>query len=292
MRLSLLTLVRNRNGYLRNLIRGLAASTMPPLELVVVRAGGEDPRTVVSAQLPFRVRVLEVSSPTDRIPYATARNTAARAAQGEAIVFIDADCIPSATFAERITAALRREDALCIGDVLYLPPDAAKGEWTEAALQQVGRPHPAREASPRSGVTASERYALVWGLCMALRRSTFFRLGGFDERYGGYAGEDTDLAFTAKAAGVPLRLVAGADVFHQHHDVFEPPLQQFEATLANARHFHAKWGWWPMEGWLQRFAALGLIHWDTGAADVRIERLPTPEEVEAARFETAAALRA
>ena len=292
MHLSLLTLVRNRNDYLRNLIRGLASSTTPPHELVVVQAGGEDPHAVVPERLPFPVRVLAVDSPTNRIPYATARNTAAKAAQGEAIVFIDADCIPSATFVEQIMAALDREDVLCIGDVLYLPPGAAEETWTEASLRAAGRPHPAREASPKSGVRASERYELVWGLCMALRRSTFFRLGGFDERYGGYAGEDTDLAFTAKAAGVPLRLVAGADVFHQHHDVFEPPLQQFEATLANARHFHAKWGWWPMEGWLRRFADLGLIRWTAGAADVRIERLPTLEEVEAARFETAAALRA
>ena len=291
MPLSLLTLVRNRNGYLRHLIRGLAASAVAPEELVVVRAGGEDPREAVPEGLPFPVRVLEVPSSTDRIPYATARNAAAEAARSDRVVFIDADCIPCRTFVERFAAALDGEDALCIGDVLYLPPGATSGAWTEASLREAGRPHSRRVRPPAEGVAASDRYEMVWGLCLALRRQTFLRLGGFDTGYGGYAGEDTDLAFQARTSGVPLRLVAGADVFHQHHDVFEPPLQQFEATLANARHFHQKWGRWPMGGWLRRFADLGLIAWAPEAADVQVRRPPTPEEVEAARFGTAAAFR-
>lgn len=296
--ISVLTLARNRNGYLRHLVRGLVRSRTPPAELVVVRAGGsENPADVLPDDAPFPIRLLGVAAPTERIPYAQARNRAARAATAEAIVFMDADCIPARSLVGRFGAALAEREALCIGDVLYLPPgpahppQAGPEAWTEASLQKAARPHPRRVRPPESGTAASPHYEMAWGLCLALRRETFWRLGGFDEGYGGYAGEDTDLAFAARAAGVPLRLVAGAEVFHQHHDVYEPPLQQMEATVANARRFRAKWGRWPMGGWLRAFADAGLIRWTPDADTLRVLRAPTAGEVESARYESAAAFR-
>jgi GT2 family glycosyltransferase len=291
MTVSILTLVRNRNALLANLLGGLAAQTVAAHELIVVRAGGEDPALVLEGA-PLATEVVEVDCPDDRIPYSPCRNAAAEAASGDVIVFMDADCIPSATFVERIGAALSEEDALAIGDVIYLPPGATEGAWDEEALRRAGKPHPRRVRPPARGYERSERYEHVWGLCMALRKRTFERLGRFDESYGGYAGEDTDLSFTAREAGVPLVVVAGAAVYHQHHDVFEPPLQQMEATVANAQHFRDKWGRWPMEGWLAQFEQAGLIDWNERAARARILRQPTPEEIEAARFTSAYALRA
>jgi GT2 family glycosyltransferase len=104
-------------------------------------------------------------------------------------------------------------------------------DWIAA----VGRSHPARERPPTSGVRMGRRHDLVWGLCMAMRRKLFECAGGFDESYNGYAGEDTDLATTIFVLGVPAGLVGDAFVLHRHHDSFEPPLQQLELTLQNAR---------------------------------------------------------
>jgi hypothetical protein len=39
-------------------------------------------------------------------------------------------------------------------------------------------------------------------------------------------------------------------------------VEHLHDIVANATIFHRRWGWWPMPGWLDAFAALGLIHWD------------------------------
>jgi hypothetical protein len=168
-------------------------------------------------------------------------------------------------------------------EVLYLPPLPSRTltslpvDW----LASVGRPHPIRERPPRVGVRLGGRHELVWGLCMAMRRETFDRSGGFDVSYDGYAGEDTDLARTLAAMRVPVGLVGGAFVLHRHHDSFEPPLQQLRATTDNARRFHDKWGDWPMRGWLGGFRDLGLVDWTPDR--LRVIREPTPDEIDAAR---------
>lgn len=278
--LSVLTLVRNRDAMLGRLLDGLDAGTAHPSEVVVARCGGSDPRAAIGER-PYPVRVLEVDSPDDRIPYSPARNGCAAAATSTAIAFIDADCIPGPTYVASLAAALAEVDALCTGEVRYLPPDALLDGGAEE-LARWGRPHPHRQRPPAEGVAVGARHELVWGLHMALRRSTFLALGGFDEGYRGYAGEDTDLAIGAREAGVPAALVAGADIFHQHHDTWEPPLQQAAATVANAQRFRDRWGWWPMDGWLAAMADLGIIRWTPDAAVAEVLRDPTEAELAAA----------
>jgi GT2 family glycosyltransferase len=287
--LTVVTLVKDRNEMLGTFLRGFAAQTDRSFEIVVVDAGGrEDPKDIVRRFPQLRVITHRLSAggprtSTDSIAYSRARNAGAAAGVGEHIVFCDADTIPSARFVAALRQALDRHRALCTVEVLYLPPlpaatlSSVPVDW----LAAVGRPHPNRERPPRAGVEIGGRHELVWGLCMAMRRETFDRSGGFDVAYDGYAGEDTDLARTLATMGIPVGLVGGAFVLHRHHDSFEPPIQQLRATTENARRFHDKWGEWPMGGWLRRFRDLGLVEWDADC--LRVIREPTDDEVEAAR---------
>lgn len=290
--LSVLTLVRDRNALLARLLDGLDAGTAAPAAVVVAWCGGdEDPHEVVGARS-YPVEVVAVDSPDDRIPYSPARNTAAARAPTDALAFLDADCIPARGYVAALARTLGRIDALCTGEVLYLPPAVPDGA-DEDGLRALGRPHPHRRRPPTEGVALStDGHELVWGLHLALRRATLDRVGGFDEGYRGYAGEDTDLAVALREAGVPVALVAGADVFHQHHDTWEPPLQQAAATVANAQRFRDRWGWWPMEGWLAEMAALGIITWSPDAPTAVVDRAPTPAELAAAHRATALPFRA
>ncbi|MDT0631498.1 glycosyltransferase [Rubrivirga sp. S365] len=281
MPLSVLTLVRDRTAYLHGLLAALAAAPDPPAEVVVAVCGGDDPRPGAPAT-PFPVRFLDVDS-GERIAYSPARNACARAAGSERLLFLDADCVPLPGALAAFDRALAAEDALAIGEVLYLPPGVDVDPADVGALRRAGRPHPARPVPPAEGWERSDRYGLAWGLAVAVRKTTFLALGGFDEGYGGYAGEDTDFAEAARRAGVPLVVVGGAAVAHRHHDVFEPPVQQLTATVANAQRFRDKWGWWPMGGWLAGFAQLGLVEWTEDAERAVVLREPTPAEVEAAR---------
>ena len=272
---------------LANLAASLEQQDDERVELVVVAAGGtENPSDVLFGPR-YRCSVVEMPpSEDDRIEYSVARNAGASRSRGEHLAFCDADTILAPTFVSSMHTALDAHDALCTGDLGYLPPGHANlRDASFESLATTARPHPARPVAPTNGIRVGAFHHLVWGLNMVMRKATFERVGRFDESYLGYAGEDTDLAQAMAIHGVPAAIVANARVLHQHHDSFEPPIHQFRATVANAERYFAKWGEWPMGGWLEQFAELGLIERD--GTTWRVLRDPTPDEIDAARCDRA-----
>lgn len=270
---SVLTIVRNRPGHFAQLVEGLRRSSLRPQELIVVDMSDVALATPV---VNFPIKIVRLA--TDGLPLAAARNQAVAASTGEHLLFLDVDCIPLHTCLMTMSAALFRHDALLCADVRYLGPKDARGDWREEDLIAAGVPHPAR-AFPAEGIRREFNPGLFWSLAFAIRRLRFTQLGGFDERFCGYGAEDTDFGFRSDAAGVPLLFVGGAVACHQHHANYEPPLQHFADIVRNARLFHEIWDRWPMQGWLDSFAALGLISVTNGTIIVR--RQPTAAEVQA-----------
>ncbi|ASE41224.1 glycosyltransferase family 2 protein [Brevundimonas vesicularis] len=279
-RLSALTLVRNRQAHLDRLVEGLMLSASPPDELIVVDMSDAPVRP---PPVGFAVRVERLAG--DALPLAAARNLAAALASGDILLFLDVDCIVSSAVCGRMQAVLAKHDAVVCPEVLYLPAGAVRpGPLSEVDLRAAGRPHPVRPF-PQEGESLERNPGLFWSLAFALRRSTFHRLGGFDETYVGYGAEDTDLGFCTAREGLPLLFAGGAPVFHQHHEGYDPPLQHFRALIANAKRFHAAWSVWPMDGWLRAMADIGLIDWSSDGLTIR--RDPTLAEIAAARKDPA-----
>ena len=274
--LSVLTLVKNRARHLDRLIEGLDRSACRPLELIIVDMSDEPVDPGPRGGFPTMI----VPLATEGLPLAAARNLAAERAQGDRLLFLDVDCIPTTGLAGRMDEALRDEDALVCAEVRYLAADAVRDDWTETGLAEGARPHPVRNF-PTSGRRYEENAGLFWSLTFGIRRDTFARVGGFDEGFEGYGAEDTDFGFRCREAGLPLVFIGGPGSLHQHHGVYDPPLQHFEPILENARRFRQRWGFWPMEGWLKAFAERGLV----GLDGATLERLrdPTPEEIQNAR---------
>lgn len=183
----------------------------------------------------------------------------------ELLVLLDADCIPGPQLLTRYRAAAgRHPGAVLCGPVTYLPEGAEF--HTAQDLADATAPHPARPApAPGEEIVAPPDDArLFWSLSFALTADTWQRIGGFDESYQGYGGEDTDFGFRARQTGAPLVWVGGADAYHQHHPTSSPPWQHLDDILRNGRRFADRWGVWPMEGWLEAFAAAGAIHRTAG----------------------------
>nr|WP_218975216.1 glycosyltransferase [Sphingomonas japonica] len=250
---SVLTLVKNRAAHLAQLVEGLRRSSCVPGELIVVDMS-DDPVTIASADFPVRIVRLDAAG----LPLAQARNLAAREATGDHLIFLDVDCIPMRDCIGRLHDVLATDNALLCADVRYLGPHEARGDWDEAALLAAGRPHPVRDF-PATGLRHEPNAGLFWSLAFAIRRSTFASIGGFDEGFTGYGGEDTDFGYRAVARGVPLLFVGGATACHQWHESEDPPLRHLDDIVRNARYFQAIHGWWPMEGWLAAFERMGLI---------------------------------
>ncbi len=262
MTLSVLTIVRNRTAHLLNLLEGVRRSAVQPCEVVIVDMS-DTPIVLPPQEFPVRIERLE----TCGLPLAQARNRAAAAARGDRLIFLDVDCIATRDCIRLLAAALAEHDALICADIRYLGPGAASGDWDDHSLLAGGKAHPVRPF-PAAGIRVVPDPGLFWSLAFAIRRASFDRIGGFDESFTGYGGEDTDFGFAARAAGYDLLFAGGAIACHQYHATHDPPLQHFDDIIANARRFYAKWGWWPMAGWLRQFAALGLVRWDADTLTV------------------------
>lgn len=275
MGVSVLTIVRNRAAHLEQLVEGLRRSARQPDELIIVDMS-DIPVKRPAVSFPVHVDRYE----TDGLPLAAVRNRAAAIAKYETLVFLDVDCIPMHACVGRLADALSQHDALLCADIRYLGSDDARGTWTDAELLSQGSPHPVR-IFPDEGVREETNPGLFWSLAFAIRRTRFKALGGFDEGFTGYGAEDTDFGFRAAASGLKLLFVGGAIACHQHHDSYEPPVQHVRDIVRNARHFYGRWGKWPMEGWLEAFADMGLVAWTHDSIDWL--RSPTEQEMQACR---------
>lgn len=266
MNATILTLVHDRAGALSNTLAGIARGNSLPTEVVIVHVN-EEPYPLSS--YPFTIRQVLLDSGSS-LNLSEARNLAMAHSTNEFNIFLDVDCIPDVQLLARYLAAFGREDILWSGRVRYLPENTMNLSAWENKLHELSDPDPVR-----STITHFP-YALFWSLNFACSKTLFDHIGGFDTRYVGYGAEDTDFAFTARDKSVKLGTV-DAIAFHQYHPSYSPPLNHLERIVENAMLFKRKWHQWPMEGWLEKFKALGHIEWSS--EQIRLLRLPTPDEL-------------
>ncbi len=257
MTVSVCTLAHGREIHLSNLVRGLAAGDTLPDELVIAVMQDEPYRLPPA---PFTVRQIMLGG--RGIPLAAARNRAARAATGALLVFLDVDCIPSARCVADYVRHAAGHAGLLMGEVAYLPKGATDAGIDEARFDRVGVKHSER-AGPPVGETAPCRdYRCFWSLNFAMSAADYAATGGFDERYCGYGGEDTDFGRVVASCDLPIWWVRGAKAYHQYHPHHMPPVHHLDSVLANTHRFIEKWGEPTMQHWLRAFVLMGLVERD------------------------------
>lgn len=268
MRTAVITIAAGRHRHLWAQQRGLALGDRRPDVYVAVAMGDPQvgPLTVDGPLAGSGGTLVRVELAADGpLPLAAARNAGAAAALAtgaDVLIFLDVDCVPAPSLVAAYTAAVRGESgpALHCGVVQYLDDGVDAGRIHPADL--AGRAHPARPQPGPGESLESADWQLFWSLSFAVSAGTWRRLGGFDEDYLGYGGEDTDLGYRAFREGVGLRWLGGADAFHQYHESPSPPVRHLVDIVRNATIFHRRWGFWPMLGWLRAFAEMGLARYD------------------------------
>ncbi|MEM1306062.1 MAG: galactosyltransferase-related protein [Pseudomonadota bacterium] len=276
--LSVCTLVRNRTAHLKNVLAGLSNQTAPADDIVIVWMQPELDN-VGTTDLPLR----HVTVASQALPLAEARNAAAEAASGDLLVFVDVDCVPAPGLCGAYRHVLSENPAACVmGTTRYLTAGVPVAGQPFEALWDHAVQHPARidPDATDSAVQSIPDHAEFWSLSFALAKETFARTGGFDARFNGYGGEDTDFAMRLRACGVPLMWSGDARAVHQWHRVSIPPVQHFDDIIANARLFHRIHGSWPMTYWLDQFERAGWVHRTT--AELTVLRRPGPRDIRAA----------
>jgi N-acetylglucosaminyl-diphospho-decaprenol L-rhamnosyltransferase len=254
-----------------NLIRGASQSSVLPSEAIVVFMNQSHEPLL---EAPFPIKPIHIDS--DHMPLARSRNVCAQNASNEIVIFLDVDCIPSSRMFEKLLSSTEINRDLVMATPRYLKNVELQSiDDTALSNQSIG--HDGRK-NIKHGHQSD--YTVFWSLCFTLSKTTFNKIGGFDERFIGYGGEDTDFALSAQKAGVDLT-VSDAECFHQYHPVYKPPVQHVKDIVINSNYFYSKWKTWPMTGWLERFAKLQYIQWHHGSnSPIEILRLPDHEEVE------------
>jgi GT2 family glycosyltransferase len=274
-RVAVVTLAHGRHDHLRELLAGLRAGTRVPELLVVVAMDDDSVPDIARSDAPAttETHLVSVARQDGRLPLAAARNAGARRATqagADVLVFLDVDCIPSPGLVERYAtvAGSAGDDgrpgsptgpAAYAGAVHYLPPRPTGRRHYGPEDLASSTPHPARPSLTGTVVQAADDIRLFWSLSFAMSAGDWEQVGGFDEGYLGYGGEDTDYAMRVQAAGGRLLWVGDAAAYHQHHPVEAPPYRHLEDIVRNANRFWDRWGYSPMEGWLDAFAAEGLV---------------------------------
>ena len=186
--LSVVIPARNAERELPRVLDALAGAA------VVVVANGSSDRTADVARA-AGAEVIERA----RAGRAAARNAGARAVRGDAIAFLDADCVPSPGWASALLRCL--DVAPLVGGPVRIEtrPEPSASERFDA-LWRFQQERTIRD----SGWAASAN--------LAVTREAFERVGGFDEAYG--SAEDVDFCIRAARLGLEIGYCHDAMVAH------------------------------------------------------------------------------
>ncbi len=273
---AVVTIVRGRHAHLRAQRWGMRRQLRAPDLHVVVAMDDPDVAAALAdddaaAPPPWTTRVIDVPLVHGRLPVAAARNAGvaeAGAAGAEVLVLLDGDCIPSPGLVDRYAGVLSERcsrgadrPVVACGEVRHLDAattalDADARTWE--ALDAGSSPHAGRAVVSARGRRVAD-LRTFWSLSFATTAAAWDRVGGFDEEYVGYGGEDLDFGQRLGAAHGTLLWLGGAVAYHQHHDGHGPPARHVRQVVENANRFAQRWGWWPMRVLLDELEDIGLV---------------------------------
>ena len=227
MKTSICTLGFGRDTHLANMLRGLRQSRRPPGE-VVIAVMGDTRYDVPDTSFPVR----QILMGSQDIPVARARNSAARAAGGEALIFLDIDCIPHPDLVGDYVAAMERRRGVFMGEVGHLPRGAADHSLDFDELERQAGRHSERPLPPATSERREADNGCFWSLSFAMRAVDFAATGGFDENCADRGDEDADFGRACASRGIPLWWLRGAKAYRLHHKLHTPPDGRNGASLS------------------------------------------------------------
>ena len=191
----------NVKGYIHECLQALGQQTVPreAYEIIYVDDASTDDSLQVVGQFDG-VRLLAL--PENR-GQATARNLGLEHAQGEIILFTDADCVPAPDWIEAMLRPFQDPQV-----------DGAKGAYRTKQTHLVAR-FAQLEYESRYGIMRRQRYIDFIDTYSAGYRAHVLRQhGGFDPSFR--IDEDQELSFRLAEAGHKMVFTPEAVVYHRH----------------------------------------------------------------------------
>ena len=199
VRVSVIIPVYNGAAALPASLCALQRQTCPPDEVIVVDDGSTDGSADVARGFGVCVISQRNAGP------AAARNRGATVAQGDILLFTDADCVPAPDWVERMVIAFT--DPAVAG---------AKGTYRTCQRELVARFVQAEYEDRYARMRLLQTIDFVDTYSAGYRRDVFLSSGGFDTSFPTASVEDQEFSFRLAEAGHRLVFVPDAQVFHTH----------------------------------------------------------------------------
>lgn len=195
---SIIVPVYNGVDTLHRCLESIFDSSGCDCEVIVVNDGSTDNTIDIVRQFPCEVINLSKNRGAAR-----ARNEGAKEAEGDVLLFVDADVILERDTIGKLAETFQKKSVQILTGIYgkkIIYPNAVS--VYKNLLLHFEHMHP------------SQRF---WTGCAAIDRQTFFQIGMFDERKGGALNEDTAFGYEAISKGYKIFINTDIQVSHNHY---------------------------------------------------------------------------
>lgn len=216
-RVSVVIPSRDRPDLIGPCLRSIFEHTAwPDVEVVVVDTGTTDERALAIYR-EHPVRVVEQPGPFN---FSAANNRGAAVATGEILVFLNNDTtVVSPDWLGHLAFHLAAADVGAVGPLLVYPDGGVQHAGVvlgaRGTADHVMRRFPADADGHAGSLSCPREVSAVTGACLAIRRDTLTRVGGWNELFATHY-QDVDLCLRLRRAG--LRCLFTPDVRLVHHE--------------------------------------------------------------------------
>lgn len=202
---SVIIATHNRHEELGDLLQDLAAQDVSDFEVLVVdSAVAEDSRPIIDQARESGLDAKHLLAPN---VLSSKRNHGVAAARGSIVIILDDDLRVGPHF-----VATHADTHADTTNTVASGPITFPTEWVKSSNYyrfKEGR-HAANNAEPRT--VPPHRFV---AMNHSLRKETYLAIGGYDEDYQMYGGEDLDFGHRAKRHGCCLVLIQGGTAEHR-----------------------------------------------------------------------------
>lgn len=205
-----------------------------PLELIEVVVA-DDGSAVRPEPGPRPYRVSVVAQADEGFRAGAARNLGAAATTGEVVCFLDADTVPEPGYVSAVVRAVQAGADLVVGrrrhgDLAQTTPGQLRswlagddggggsGRWEPEVFEEPAWLSEAYDRTDDLRSAGDDAYRFVISAVLSTTRELFEAVGGFEEAFSAYGGEDWELAHRCWLRGATFHHVRDAVAWHDGPD--------------------------------------------------------------------------